>query len=207
MPETASQIVAEPGRRSALSPLGPSLSTLPDLLRAHSKPHGFLFQMPENGTYPDADRILRHDNAQLQVLDPQPCEVCRTITLSALTRKRAPYGFKHHSSQRTLLDSADQGCRLCLWVCHALFLEPGLEGHPDKEGTRAPKGHFKEHQYQYPPILRYSQSLGGIEILNPFEETGRNILRVYTDYCSYSRGRGRVTVANTRSGPCRFVHS
>jgi hypothetical protein len=152
--------------------------------------------MSENGTYPDADRALHDDNKLLPVLDPQACEVCRRITISALTTKRAPYGFRHHSSERALLPSANLGCRMCLWVCSALFFEPSLEGQAEKWGTRAPipvilqrleprpTGNFSE--YRYPPILHYSESLRGIIILNPYETTNRNILRVYTNYCPSS---------------------
>jgi hypothetical protein len=147
------------------------------------QPRGLLWQMSENGTYPDADRALHDDSKLLPVLDPQACEVCRRITISALTIKRAPHGFKHHSSERDLLSSANLGCRMCLWVCSALFFEPSIEGQAEKWGTRAPGN---PSGYRYPPILHYSESLRGISILNPYETTNRNILRVYTNYCPSS---------------------
>jgi hypothetical protein len=168
----------------------------PGLAIATGQPRGLLWQMSENGTYPDADRALHDDDKLLPVLDPQACEICRRITISALTIKRAPYGFRHYSSERALLSSANLGCRMCLWVCSALFFEPSLEGQAEKWGTRAPipvilqrleprpTGNFSE--YRYPPILHYSESLRGIIILNPYEKTNRNILRVYTNYCSSS---------------------
>jgi hypothetical protein len=149
----------------------------------HSR--GLLWQMSEYGTYPDVDRALHDDDTLQPVLDPKACKVCRTITLSALTMNKEPYGFKHHSSERDLLSAADSGCRMCLWVCSALFFEPSLEGQAEKSGTRAPpvatalNGH--QGKYSYPPILRFSQSLKGITILNPYETTNRNILRAYTN--------------------------
>jgi hypothetical protein len=60
----------------------------------YPQPRGLLWQMSENGTLPEADRALHDDNKLLPVLDPQACEVCRRITISALTIKTAPYGFK-----------------------------------------------------------------------------------------------------------------
>jgi len=160
----------------------------------YPQPRGLLWQMSENGTYPDADQALHDDNKLLPVLDPQACEVCRKITISVLTLKRAPYGFKHHSSERALLSSANLGCRMCLWVCSALFFEPSLEGQAEKWGTRAPAKRLggeprpagNSSGYRYPPILHYSESLRGIIILNPYETTNRNILRVYTNYCPSS---------------------
>jgi hypothetical protein len=152
----------------------------------YPQPRGLLWQMSENGTLPEADRALHDDNKLLPVLDPQACEVCRRITISALTMKTAPYGFKHHTSERALLSSANLGCRMCLWVCFALFFEPSLEGQVEKGGTRAPKPDETSSRYRYPPILHYSESLRGITILNPYETTNRNILRVYTNHCPSS---------------------
>ena len=77
-------------------------------------PRAFLLQEPENGIYPKLDFTFTDDNLRLLVLEPEVCEVCRTITISALTMKEAPYGFKHRSSEQALLMSADKGCRLCL---------------------------------------------------------------------------------------------
>jgi hypothetical protein len=70
-----------------------------------------------------------------------------------------------------------------------MFLEPGEVAN---SGVKAPGadagdyGEFRErkNQHQYPPILRYSMSQGGIRVLNPAENTDRNILRVYTDFRS-----------------------
>ena len=151
---------------------------------------GFLLQEPENGTYPKLDYTFTDDVSRLLVFEPEACEVCGTITISALTMKEAPYGFKHHSSQQALLSSADKGCRLCLWVCYAMYLEPWIQGHADQSGTRAPAAWHhafdpsQEQQASFPPILRYSKSVRGIRILNPVEATDRNILRVYTNHRS-----------------------
>jgi hypothetical protein len=150
----------------------------------YPQPRGLPWQMSENGTLPDAVRALHDDNKLLPVLDPRACEVCRRITISALTIKTAPYGFKHHTSERALLSSTGLGCKMCLWVCFALFFEPSLEGQVEKWATRAPSPY--DCGYRYPPILHYSESLRGITILNPYEATNRNILRVYTNRCPSS---------------------
>jgi hypothetical protein len=88
---------------------------------------------------------------------------------------------------------------MCLWVCSALFFEPSLEGQAEKWGTRAARFEIAPRYqlelaarpgtssgYRYPPILHYSESLRGLTILNPYETTNRNILRVYTNHCPSS---------------------
>lgn len=139
------------------------------------------------------------DNSRLLVLDPQDCEICQSITILVLTTKAAPYGLEHHSSKEALLLSANQGCRLCIWVCFASFFEPWLEGQAEKDGTRPPtEGIFplRSVRHQYAPILRYSKSLRGITILNPYEAADWHALRVYTNYRSFSPEKPLKT-ANT----------
>lgn len=159
------------------------------------KPPGLLWEVSEHGTYPEFDQALMDDDALLPVLDPQACKVCQMITVPALTY---PNGFEHHSTEEALLSAANRGCRLCLWVCSALFLEPWLEGKVEKRATRAPTQNIG--WYQYPPILRFSRTLRGIKIVNPYEATERNILRVYTNSCPSSPQRIRDTPANAAKG-------
>lgn len=145
---------------------------------AKSQPGALHWQISENGTYPDFDLILATCKGELPTLDSQACEVCRQITISDLSNPNPPYGYKHHQSETALIASANKGCRLCIWVCHALFFEPQLEGTVEKWATRAPE--FRRSRYRYPPILRFSASRKGITVRPSYEETERNILRVYT---------------------------
>jgi hypothetical protein len=196
-----------------MSSLTSAYSQPPVLVFRERRPRALRWQVSENGTYPDEDRVLTDDNSRLLVLDPQACEICQGITISALTTKAAPYGFEHHSSKEALLLSANQGCRLCIWVCFASFFEPWLEGQAEKDGTRPPtegvfplRSALRPVRHQYAPILRYSKSLRGITILNPYEATDRNVLRVYTNYRSFSP-RSPYKLLIQHRGSCFFGHS
>ena len=146
------------------------------------QPNALEWQISDNGTYPEFDRTIETYKGQLPTLDPQACETCREITISDLLKVDPPYGYEHHSSEKYLLASASKGCRLCIWICYALFLDPLLEGTTDKWATRAPIREALKRHYRYPPILRFSKTRGGLRIQNPFEYTERNILRLYTSW-------------------------
>lgn len=158
---------------------------------------GLLWQASEDGTYPDVDRCVHNHVERLLVLDPELCWMCEKLTFSVLVAEAEPFGYKHHGRMTDLLSAADRGCRMCIWICSALFFQPWLEGQHEKGGTRAPVPEdyltsspdgrqvfmrSNHSGYRYPPILRYSRSANGIIIRNPHETTERNILRIYTNH-------------------------
>ena len=93
------------------------------------------------------------------------------MTVDALLSKK---GYRHHERADELVDAANAGCRICLWICGMIYpFHTPMES--EISGTLAPAlrsadGDHNSRDYPYPVNLRYSHSRWGLSFGQFFQQ-------------------------------------